>query len=116
MPERLFDTLEPPAGGLVRLRGRIARDTRRRARRRRVRSVAAATLLVAMVSWAAIGPRGQQPPLPAEFDLVRMSLGLLAVPAEALTIPESRRSETAVRRVPLPTDQVVFYLVGSIQE
>lgn len=114
--ERLFETLEPPPGGLVGLRERIERDARRRVRLRRVQAVAAATVLVALVSWTAFSPRGEPDTLPAEFDLVRMSLGLLAPPSETLTIPEDRRSETAVRRVPLPTDEVVFYLVGSIQE
>lgn len=76
----------------------------------------AASLLVALVSWAAFGPSDQPDPLPAELDLVRMTLGLLAAPAETLTIPVDERSKTAIRRVPLPTDQVVFYLVGSIQD
>ena len=75
-----------------------------------------ATLVVALVTWAGVGWRGQQDTLPAEFDLVRMHLGLLDVPSEPLTIPAEQRIHTAVRRVPLATDQVVFYRVGSIQD
>ena len=45
-----------------------------------------------------------------------MSLGLSAAPSEPLTIPAEQRAYTAVHRVPLSTDQVVFYLIGSIQE
>ncbi len=70
--------------------------------RRRVRrgQAVAASLLVALVSWAAFGPSDQPDPLPAELDLVRMTLGLLAAPAETLTIPVDERSKTAIRRVP----------------
>jgi len=45
-----------------------------------------------------------------------MALGQLAPPVEPVTLPEAARMSTAVRRVPLPTDEVVFYLIGSIQE
>jgi hypothetical protein len=43
-----------------------------------------------------------------------MGLGQLAVPDEPVTIPAHRRGDIAVQRVPLPTDQVVFYLVASM--
>ena len=114
--KKLFETLEPPPRGLAGLRGRIARDARRRVRVRRAQALAAATAVVAIVSWATVGPRSRPAPLPAEFDLVLMHLGLLTSPSEALTIPADQRGATAVRRVPLPTDQVVFYMVGSIQD
>lgn len=116
MPERLFDTLEPPAGGLAGLRGRIARDTRRRATMRRLQAATAAMVVVGLVGWAGVAQRRQVTALPAQFDLVRMNLGLLPPPSEVLTIRADQRGNTAVHRVPLPTDEVVFYLVGSISE
>lgn len=116
MPERLFDTLEPPAGGLTGLRGRIARDTRRQATMRRLQAATAAMVVVGLVSWAVVAQRQQVTALTPQFDLVRMSLGLLPPPSEVLTIPEDQRDDTAVRRVPLPTDEVVFYMVGSISD
>jgi hypothetical protein len=102
-------TLEPPPGGLAQLRARIERDAGWPVGARRLQVVTAATLLLAFVTWAGVDWRGQRDTLPAEFDLVQMSLGLSAAPSEPLTIP-------AVHRVPLSTDQVVFYLIGSIQE
>ena len=115
-PERVFETFEPPPGGLARLRERIDRRMGWRARVRYVPAATAASLLVALVSWTAFNPGGRPAPPPAELDLIRMHLGLLASPSETLTIPVDQRSTTAIRRVPLPTDQVVFYMVGSIRD
>lgn len=114
--ERVLRTLEPPPGGLAQLRARIERDAGWPVGARRLQVVTAATLLLAFVTWAGVDWRGQRDTLPAEFDLVQMSLGLSAAPSEPLTIPAEQRAYTAVHRVPLSTDQVVFYLIGSIQE
>ena len=114
-PENVLSTLEPPPGGLAELRARIARDASRSVAVRRLQAVTAAVVLVAIVTWAGLASGTRQDMLPAGFDLVQLHLGLRAVPAEPLTIPADQRSRTAVRRVPLPTDQVVFYLIGSIQ-
>jgi hypothetical protein len=45
-----------------------------------------------------------------------MALGQIAPPIEPVTLPDVARVSTAVLRVPLPTDEVVFYLIGSIQD
>ena len=66
------------------------------------------------VSWVVVAPL-EEPDIPTELDLVRMQLGQLAVPSEALTIPPDRRDQIAARRVPLPTDEVIFYRVDSIR-
>ena len=116
MPDRIFSQLEPLPGGLAGLRERIERDAHRRVRLRRVQASVAATLLAALVGWAIWGPRTNQSKSSPELDLVRIHLGLLPSPSKAVTIPEDRRNDLAVRRVPLPTDQVVFYRVGSIEE
>jgi len=113
--ERLFDVLEPPPGGLAGLRARIERDGRRRARSRRVQLLAAATLVAVLAGWSVFAPRGGGEQLPTQFDFARMSVGQLPWPSETLTVPEDRRDEIAVRRVSLPTDEVVFYLVASVE-
>jgi hypothetical protein len=112
--EKLFEVLEPPPGGLAGLRARIEWDGRRRARSRRVKLLAAATLVAAIAGWAVFAPRGGEP-LPPQFDFARMSMGQLPWPSETLTLPPDKRDEIAVRRVALPTDEVVFYLVASVE-
>jgi hypothetical protein len=112
----LFETLEPPPGGLVGLRARIQRDARRRRIDRRLGSTVVAALLLLVIGWSVLGPRREVVAGSPELDLVRMQLGLLAAPDEPLTLPPGRRRDTAARRVPLPTDEVIFYLVGSIHE
>ena len=85
-----------------------------RRRGRRVQ-VALGALVLTAAGWATLG-RGPNPAASSpELDLVRMSLGQIAAPTEPLTQAAASRLTTAVHRVPLPTDQVVFYLVGSIQ-
>ncbi len=114
----LFATLDPPSGGPARLRLRMDREKRRSARLRRLRSAAVVSVLggVLVIGRIPLGPGAAPDPLPAELDLVRMGLGQLAPPVEPLTLPKAARVSTAVRRVPLPTDQVVFYLMGSMQD
>ena len=98
------------------MRERLERDAHRRVRLRWAQASVAATLLAALVGWAVLGPSTDQSRSSPELDLVRIHLGLLPSPSEVVTIPEDRRNDLAVRRVPLPTDQVVFYRVGSIEE
>lgn len=114
----LFAILEPPPDGPARLRSRMDREKRRSARRRRLRSAAVVGVLggVLIIGGIALGPGVATDPLPAEFDLVRMALGQIAPPIEPVTLPDVARVSTAVLRVPLPTDEVVFYLIGSIQD
>jgi len=114
----LFAILEPPPDGPARLRSRMDREKRRSARSRRLRSAAVVGVLggVLIIGGIALGPGVATDPLPAEFDLVRMALGQIAPPIEPVTLPDVARVSTAVLRVPLPTDEVVFYLIGSIQD
>ena len=110
----LFETLDPPPGGLPKLRERLEGDARWRRRGRPALGVSAGLLVVVVVGWVVSSPSEEQD-IPPEFDLVRIHLGQLPPPSEALTIPETRRGQTAVRRVPLETDDVVFYLVDSVE-
>ncbi|MDA1093541.1 MAG: hypothetical protein O3A25_09785 [Acidobacteria bacterium] len=113
---RVLDPLSPPSNGVARLRTRIARDAVARRRGRRVQAALGALLLTAAAGWATLG-RGPNPAASSpELDLVRMSLGQIAAPTEPLTLSAASRLTAAVHRVPLPTDQVVFYLLGSIQD
>ena len=111
-----FETLDPPSGGLARLRANIRQDTRRRVQLRRVRAAALAVCLAAAIGWALFEPRSAPMAPPAEFEFVRISLGLAPPPTGVLTIPEDRRADTAVQRVPLATDRVVFYRVAFLRD
>ena len=108
----LFETLDPPAGGLPKLRERIESDARWRKRGRPALGVSAGLLVVVLVGWVVSIPSEEQN-IPPEFDLVRIHLGQLPAPSETLTMSDS--GQTAVRRVPLETDDVVFYLVDSVE-
>lgn len=114
--ERLFETLEPPAGGLEGLRSRLARDTRRRRIRTRALAGTATLAVVAVATWATLASRSGADDLPPEFALARMHLGLMPLPSEPVTIPDERRGDTAIHRVPLPTDDVIFYLVATTRD
>ena len=111
----MFETLDPPAGGLSHLRERMARDAQRRRQLRQIPRLALVAAPMVLVAWIVFATRAA-PDIPPELDLVRMQLGQLAVPSDVVTLPDDPRRQIAVRRVPLPTNRVVFYRVGSIQE
>ena len=111
--EKLFESLDPPRGGLAALRTRIERDRRGRVRALNLQAIAAVVLVLAVASWSVFAPRGPVEPLPS-FDLARIGLGLAPKPPEAVTVPDGRRHELAVQRVPLGTDSVVFYRIASL--
>src|SRR5262245_35509806 len=115
--EGLFPTLDPPPGGLTRLRTRIRED-----RRRRARSWGLATAGIAAVAFAVlvlVPPRPVAPlqALPGlESDLLAIQLGIVDPPSEPVSIRPDLRGEFAVRRIPTTDRRVVFYLVGSRSE
>lgn len=114
----LFDPLEPPRGGVERLRARIARFERARARRRRVAGTLVATPLLAALVYIVFVPATRPEPgqpLVAEFSPTRIGLGLDAAPSEPVALPPGDRDTTALRRVSLGTDTVLLYLVGSVE-
>lgn len=81
----------------------------------RARAVAGTSALavVAVAVWATFAPRPATDDLPPGFELARMHLGLTPLPLEPVTIPDERRGDTAIQRVALPTDDVIFYLIGT---
>ncbi len=118
MPDRhgrLFERLEPPPGGLQRLRARIERRARHHACLERLGYASAFALLLFLTAAVIVGPRRlkSEPPLPA-FDQARLRLGMSSSPVEAMTIPASERTVLGAQRVPLQTNEVLFYLVASV--
>jgi hypothetical protein len=113
MSPGLFDTLEPPRGGLAGLRARIERESGRRKRVRRLWA-AAACLPVILAAVLLLSNVRRQPPMPERFRLARIAAGLEAPPSEPMTIAENRRHLVAAQRMPAASDNVAFYLVASI--
>jgi hypothetical protein len=85
--DELFEPLEPPPGGLQRLRARLDAP---RTRSAPIWIFAVATCALALGAVA-----------------------LQAPPREPVTVPPSGRAEVAVVRVPLRDERVVFYWVAS---
>jgi hypothetical protein len=110
--DRLFPILDPPPGGLTRLRARIRED-----RRRRRRSWALATAGIAVLAFAilVLVPLHTETRLPPWFesDLLAIQLGIVDPPSEPVSIRPDLRHEFAVQRIPTTDERVVFYLVGS---
>lgn len=125
---QVFEQVDPPAGGLARLRARL--DVEQGRARRAGFWVAASTvaLTAIAVAGAALAPRLGLPaedttgspvdslPGTGQMGPALASLGLAPVAAEPVSVPSAERGATAVERVPLPTDDVVFYLVATRTE
>jgi hypothetical protein len=111
--ERLFESFDPPRGGLAALRTRIEHDRRGRVRALNLQAIAAVVLVLAVSTWSVFAPRRPVEPLPS-FDLARIGLGLAPKPPEVVTVPDGRRHELAVHRVPLESDSVVFYRIAAL--
>ena len=115
-PVNPFEPLEPPRGGLAGLRARIALDDAKRTRsRRRWAMVTAAGIPAVLLVTLFVFSLRPQAPMPERFRLARIVAGLEPPPNEPLTISADRGHLVAAQRVPTPSDDVVFYLVGSIQ-
>lgn len=114
-PNLMFEILEPPAGGLTRLRARIRQDQVRRVRNSRLTVAGAGMAVVAVVALAAGLFPGPAPVLlpGLESDLLAIQAGMVEPPAEPVSIPPALRRDFAVQRIPTSDDKVIFYLVGS---
>lgn len=111
-----LDSHTPRPGGWGRLHRRIEEENRRRTRLRRVQTAAAALVVIGLVGWVGLLRDAAQRVAPVDLVRARVGLSQLEAPAEPLTLAESARSSTAIQRVELPTDEVVFYLVGFVQD
>lgn len=108
----LFETLEPPRGGLAGLRSRLERERRRRSRLLGLRLATVTSMVGGLVLFGLLaGAGGEAAPLDAEQ--LRMRLGLAPVPSEPLRIHPAQRQWQAAMRVPVDRDDVILYLVAS---
>ena len=107
----LFEPFDPPGGGLEGLRKKMAREPARR-----LQLAAAFLLLLATLGLATRLPFGGGRSELPELDQARMRLGMVSQPSEPLTIPEGERGMAAARRIQLPDEDVLFYLVSSLDQ
>jgi hypothetical protein len=111
--EDVFEHLEPPPGGLARLRERMT--PRRASIPRRLFPVAAALALAALVLlfWS----RRTTPDLVAAArdrgGLDQVALGLAPVPSAPAALTDDARATTALAEVPTSNPTVAFYWVSS---
>jgi hypothetical protein len=115
----VFELREPPGGGLQGLRSRLEENRRQGALRARARwlgatGVVAAATVVVVARLDLIWVQAAGPP-PGRGDMVA---ALVAPPVECaqpepVSVPHRARGATAVQRVVLPDDDVVFYLIGT---
>ena len=110
----LFEPLEPPPGGAANLRRRLQREPRRRQMRVAALAVTATVVLVGL--FLAVYPRLAPSPRGPVSDVhpALVSLGLQNAPDEPAVIPPRQRHRMALLRVPLETDDVVFYYVAAL--
>jgi hypothetical protein len=111
--DELFEKLEPPPGGLARLRARM--DARPR-RKRVVVPLAFAFAAAAIVLLVVVGRGRAADPLSAarqRGDAPEIALGLARMPGAAVTIDDEARATTALAEVPTQDPHVAFYWVSS---
>lgn len=106
--EALFERLAPPPGGAAALRLRLRRDRWRR----RVGPAAVAGASLALALAGLVRTAGRDRTIPREPHPALIALGLQAPPAEPATVPPDMRQRMALLRVPLATDDIVFYYVA----
>ena len=109
----LFPSLDPPPGGLVALRARLAQDRRRAPLAWRAGAAALVCVLLFVFAWRLHPPHTLRDELVQRDYPGMVALGLSAAPAEPVTLLPSPDGSRALRRVPLPGDSVVVYVVES---
>ncbi len=109
-PSRILPVLEPPPGGLERLRTRIAENPPHVPRTVRV-LVGLTVFALAVGGSVLLAPRPDSGALlsRATFDPTLVSLGLQRAPSEPAMVLPGSRHEMALLRVPLRNERVVFY-------
>lgn len=107
---RILPLLEPPRGGLERLRARIA-ESPSRVPRTVPALVGLTVLALAAGGSLLLRPRPDSTTLlsRAPLDPRLVSLGLQTAPSEPAVVLPEHRHEMALLRVPLRTEGVVFY-------
>ncbi len=115
--EEVFEHLDPPAGGVAKLRERMnARSSSSIVRVRALFPVAAA-LAVAAVVLLILSRRESPPDLVsaarARGGLDQVTLGLAPAPATSAALSDEERATTALTEVPTSNRTVAFYWVSS---
>jgi hypothetical protein len=110
--DEVFERLEPPPGGLTRLRGRIHTRSRRRA----PLLVVAFAVVAACVALLIVRRRGPDLVTLAHThpDTSEIGLGLAPMPADPVALTAEQRTTTAMREVHTANSNVSFYWVSSI--
>jgi hypothetical protein len=116
-PERedLFPLLEPPPGGLARLRSLLDQEEMGRRRMPLIALGMASAAAAVLVAFVLLSNRGTGEPWRDSEDPTLVRLGLTAPPSEPVEIPLRDRSSMAAMRVAVDDPNVVFYLVASAQ-
>lgn len=109
MTSELFPRLEPPPGGLARLRHRLT-DEPRRARRRTLVLVGLGAAALALLVPVVHRPRPALELATVKNFAALAALGLAEVPDEPITQLSHAGVPLAVARA--PGDAVAFYFVG----
>ncbi len=121
--KELFERLDPPPGGLARLRVQLDERERRAAawRLRPLRWAVAVLLMGAIVGLAVVSfdrPRSglDDRLLAASSGPLGVRLGLAEPPSEAVSVPPGLRHRVAVERVEVEVPGVVYYRVAVLGE
>jgi hypothetical protein len=111
---RMFEVLDPPRGGVTRLRARIRTDRQLRIRNRVLATVAAGVIVLGLIALIVLPNGGTALTLPGfESDLLAIQLGLIDPPTETVSIRPDLHHEYAVQQIPTADERIVFYMTGS---
>ena len=118
--QQMFERVDPPSGGLATLRARLDAEERRTrsARWWLAGAAVAAIATVAVLFGPGLVTSSQVAtfaslPGAREMGPALIAVGLAPPASEPVSVPSSARNATAVQRVPLATDDVVFYWVAT---
>lgn len=113
--EDLFEQLEPPPGGMAKLRERMT--ARPSSMARRLVPVAATLAIAAVVLLFLFRSRGTTPDLVAaarhRAGPEQVALGLAPSPGGSAALTDEERATTALAEVPTSNPKVAFYWVSS---
>jgi hypothetical protein len=111
--EDVFERLEPPPGGVAKLRERMTARPSSVARRLVPVAAALAIAAIVLLFWS----RGTTPDLVAaarhRAGLEQVALGLAPAPGGSAVLTDEERATTALAEVPTSNPTVAFYWVSS---
>ena len=115
--EDVFERLEPPPGGVAKLRERMTARPSSMARARRLVPVAAALAIAAVVLlfWSRRTPPDLVAAARHRAGLEQVALGLAPAPRGSAALTDEERETTALAEVPTSNPTVAFYWVSSMR-